>query len=239
MIMDGDVLKVTLMETPEQKAKDLQHLETVASRLLEVDQLIEECKIKLSNAQIELEEFKQKSEIERRFCELTGLPFTDKSKDLEEKVNSLKKQIESLNSERANAYKEMMKGLANIIIPVQGENPSQVSEDEVFFSFRNDGQYSAITSFIKKEMKFGLPPVYVTIQPEGIKVVGVNDKNSAIKELVKAIENLRAKAKKEIESHQTESLNLVPPKEARMPEEEKPLTPDKIAFPQLKKFGKH
>ncbi|MEM3703484.1 MAG: hypothetical protein QXX79_03570 [Candidatus Bathyarchaeia archaeon] len=231
-IMEGDILKVTLVEKPEEKAIDMQHLETVAARILEIDQLIEECKIKLSNAQVELEEFRQKSEVERRFCELTGLPFTDKSKDLEEKVNSLKKQIESLTLERTNAYKEMLKGLTNIIIPIQGDSPSQVSEDEIFFAFRNNGQYSAITNFIKRQLKFGLPPVYVTMQPEGVKVVGVSDKASAIKELVKAIESLRAKAKKELES-QTESLNLPPPKE------EAQSSQNKTVLPPLKKFGKH
>ncbi|MCS7114775.1 MAG: hypothetical protein N0A00_05185 [Candidatus Bathyarchaeota archaeon] len=234
-IMEGDILKVTLVEKPEQeKAVDLQHLETIAARILEVDQLLEECKIKLSNAQMELEEFRQKSEVERRFCELTGLPFNDRSKDLEEKVNSLRKQIESLTLERANAYKEMLKGLANIIIPVQGDSPSQVSEDEIFFAFRNNGQYSAITNFIRRELKFGLPPVYVTIQPEGIKIVGVNDKTSAVRELVKTIESLRARAKKELESLKPEGINIPPPKE-----EAQPSPQNKTALPSLKKFGKH
>ncbi|MEM3055548.1 MAG: hypothetical protein QXM52_07585 [Candidatus Bathyarchaeia archaeon] len=233
--MEGDVLKVTLVEKPELKVADLQHLEAVAARLLEIGKLVEECKIKLSDAQMELEDFRQKSEVERRFCELTGLPFNDKSKELEEKVNSLKKQIESLTSERAEAYKEMMKGLANIIIPVQGDTPSQVSEDEVFFAFRNNEKYSAITNFIKKEMGFGLPPVYVTLQPEGIKVVGVNDKTAAVKELIKAIEGLRAKAKREFESQKPESLNPPPPP----PKEEAQISlPPKSTLPPLKKFGK-
>ncbi|MEM2546773.1 MAG: hypothetical protein QXM37_03990 [Candidatus Bathyarchaeia archaeon] len=235
-IMEGDVLKVTLVEKPEEeKAVDLQHLEAIASRILEIDQLLEECKIKLSNAQTELEEFRQKSEVERRFCELTGLPFNDKSKDLAEKVNSLKKQVESLTLERANAYREMLRGLANIVVPIQGDNPSQVSEDEIFFPFRNNGQYSAITNFIRRELKFGLPPVYVTIHPEGIKIVGLNDKASAVKELVKAIESLRARAKKELESLKPENPNIPQSKEETQP----PPPQNKTILPPLKKFGKH
>jgi len=38
------------------------------------------------------------------------------------------------------------------------------------------------------------PPVYVTILPDGIKVVGMDDKLSAMKELINAVESLRAKA---------------------------------------------
>ncbi|MEM3190505.1 MAG: hypothetical protein QW454_05770, partial [Candidatus Bathyarchaeia archaeon] len=187
--MDGEVLKVTLVEDKADLGKpDLIKLEKLATRLLELDHFISECKTEFSEAQAELEEFKRKSAVEKRLCELTGLPFVDRTGELEDKVNKLKERLESLSSERVNVYMEIMKGLAEVIVPIQGDEPSAITEDEVFFTFRDNKQFPAIIQFIRKELKFGIPPVYISLQPDGIRVVGLNDKVAALEELVKAIE---------------------------------------------------
>ncbi len=226
-----EVLKVTLVESkgggPERP--DLQLLENLAVKLIDLDHQIEDCRVELEETQAELEEFKRKSAIEKRLCELTGLPFTDKSEELEKKVNKLKERLDSLSSERASIYRDILKGLAEVIVPIQGDEPSTVSEDEVFFAFRENKQFPAITRFIRKELKFGIPPVYVSIQPEGIRVVGVNDKVKALEELVNAIEGLRNKAKKEAESKDAQETSIKTPKNEENREG---------VLQSLKKFGK-
>lgn len=236
-----DVLKVTLVENKSGGAErpDLQRLESLAVRLFELDNKIEECKVELSETQAELEEFKRKSAIEKRLCELTGMPFVDKSGELEKKVNKLKEQLDSLNTERAGIYRDILKGLADVVVPIQGDTPKEASEDEVFFAFRENRQFPAIIRFIRRELKFGTPPVYVALRPEGIRVVGVNDKAKALEELVNAIEELRRKARKEADSRS--------PPEAKVEEssslegedfiEEMPTAPKNV-LQGLKKFGK-
>jgi len=205
-MVDDGVLEVRVIEG--EHAEGLQRLEQLAVRLTEVERQIEDCKGKLSQVEGELEEFRQRSELERRFSELTGLSYHDKSLELEEEMKSLKSRLESLTSERAELYKEILKGLSNVIFPLEEEASAQVSEVEVFFKFRDGGKYPAITRFLKSELKFGVPPVYVTVLPEGVKVVGASDKTSALKELINAIEALRAKAASECERHKAESLSL-------------------------------
>ncbi|MBC7130989.1 hypothetical protein H5T51_07225 [Candidatus Bathyarchaeota archaeon] len=235
--MDKEVLKVTLVENKGggSEKTDLQRLENLAVKLIDLDHQIKDCRVELEETQAELEEFKRKSAIEKRFCELTGLPFTDKSGELENKVKKLKERLESLSTERTNIYKDILKGLTEVIVPIQGDEPSAVSEDEVFFTFRENKQFPAITQFIRKELKFGIPPVYVSIQPEGIRVVGVNDKVKALEELVNAIEELRKKAKQEAGSTDVQRTTIEPPNDELKKEDE--LIPKNV-LQSLKKFGK-
>lgn len=83
-----------------------------------------------------------------------------------------------------------------MIVPVELDGRKEASGDEVIFSFREGVKCPAIISFIKRELKLGLPPVYVALTPEGLRVVGVNDEASAVKEVIKAVEELRSKAVK-------------------------------------------
>lgn len=215
-MVEGEVLKVTLADEHEGKAVQLDQLEQLAARLIEVEKLAEDCRVKLSEAEAELEEYRRRSELERRFSELSGLPYVDKAPELEEKVKSLKTQLENLSSERVKIRSEILQGLSNVIVPVDVNGRNEASGDEMIFSFRDGVKCPAITAFIKKELKFGLPPVYVTLKPEGLRVVGVNDKTSAIKEVIKVVEELRAKAAKaagELKSATPEDLGVEPPEE--------------------------
>jgi len=230
-MVEGEVIKVALVDGEERKAVELNQLEQLASRLMEVEKLFEECRVKLSQAEAELEEYRRKSDVERRFSEVAGIPYVDKAPELEERVKSLKTQLENLSGERVKIRSEILLGLSNAIVPVEADGRSEASE-EVFFNFRNGVKCPAITNFIKKELKFGLPPVYVALTPEGLKVVGVNDKTSAIKEVIKAVEELRAKAAKassELKQSMPESLGIEPAEEQ---------TAVKGMFSPFKKLGK-
>lgn len=204
----ADILKVTMVEgRNEADAASLGHLEQLAPRLMEVEKLIDDCRGKLSSAEKDLADFRERSELERRFSELAGLPYEDKSSELEERVKSLKGQLESLSSEKVKLRSEILSGLAGVILPVEADGCLEASGEGVYFKFREGAKYPAITSFIKSELGFGLPPVYVTMTPEGLKVVGVNDKASALKEVVKTVECLRAKASSELGNYTYAGLN--------------------------------
>ena len=210
-MVEGEVLKVTLVDEQERKAVQLHQLEQLAARLVEVEKLAEDCRAKLSEAEAELKSYTQKSQLERRFSQLAGLPYVDKAPELEEKVKSLKTQLENLSSERVKIRSEILSSLSNVILPIEVDGRLEDSGDEVVFSFRDGVKCPAITAFIKKELKLGLPPVYVALTPEGLRVVGVNDKTSAIKEVIKAVEELRAKAVKaagELKSAKPEDLGI-------------------------------
>ena len=209
--MSEEILKVTLVEEQRKAtAASLGHLEQLAFNLMEVEKLIEECKGKLSNTERELADFRQKRELERRFSELTGVPYEDKSPELEEKAKSLKEQLESLSSEKVKLRSEILSGLASVTLPIEAAGYSEASSEEVSFKFRDGAKYPAITAFIKKELNFGLPPVYVALTPEGLKVVGINDKAAAMKEVIKTIESLRAKASGELGHYTYIGLNEKP-----------------------------
>jgi len=221
-------VKVTLIEETEKRGEDkstnFAYLEQLTSRLMEVEKLLEEFKVKLSDAEAELREFKNKSPLEKRFSELTGNTFKDLTPELEQKVKTLQTEVENLTSERAKLRNEILTGLSNVIMPVETDGLVETTEEEIFFKFRDGARYPNITAFLKKEMKFGNPPVYVTINPEGIKVVGLTERAAAVKELVNAIENLRAKAADQIPKPQQAPVQLPPPEslqsETEMEEEE-------------------
>jgi len=84
-------------------------------------------------------------------------------------------------------------------------------------------------SLHKKELNFGLPPVYVALTPEGLKVVGVNDETSAIKEVIKAVEGLRAKAAGGLKRYTPETLS------GKLTEEENPVKGVFAPFRRLKR----
>jgi hypothetical protein len=213
----------------ERRSIDLQQLEQLAVKLMEAEKMIEECKGKLSDAEKAVAEFKQKSGLEKRFSDLAGLPYTNKSAELEEKAKTFKAQLESLSAERLKLYGEILTDLSNAIIPLENDGPSQVSEDEAFFKFRDGKKYPAIAAFVKRKLKFGRPPVYVTIFPDGMKVAGVDDKLSAMKELINAVESLRAKATGELGHHRAEGLSEEPSTEK---------TPSKGFLAPLRRLGK-
>jgi len=228
-MVDGEVLKVEVVEGEEQGAAELSQLEQLAARLVEVERLIEDCKVKLSEAEGQLAEHKRKSELEKRFSQLAGIPYVDKSQELEEKARSLKAQLESLSSERVKIGGEILSGLAGVIMPIEAEGRQEASGEEVSFKFRDGMKCPAITAFIKKELKFGLPPVYVALTPEGLKVVGVNDKTSAVKEVIKTVEELRAKAAGELKRYTPETLS------GKLTEEEAPVKGVFAPFRKLKR----
>jgi soluble cytochrome b562 len=200
--MDEKIVKVTLLEGSEEKVLESReggsagfaHLERLSSRLVEVEKLLDEVKVKLLEAEAELKEFRERSQLERRFSELTGSSFKDLTPELEQKVKNLQAEVERLTSERAKLRNEILTGLSNVIVPVEMDGSVEAIEDGTFFKFRDGAKYPNITAFLKRELKFGNPPVYVTINSEGMKVVGLTDRTAAIKELVNAIENIRAKA---------------------------------------------
>ena len=227
VMVEGEVLKVEIVEGGERRTVELSKLEQLAAKLIEVEKLMEDCKVKLSEAEEQFTEHKRKSQLERRFNELVGIPYVDKSQELEEKVKSLKTQLESLSSERVKIRGEILSGLAGVIMPIEAEGRQEASGEEVSFKFRDGMKYPAITAFIKKELNFGLPPVYVALTPEGLKVVGVNDKTIAIKEVIKAIEELRAKAAGELKHYTPETLS------GKLTEDE---TPSKGVFAPFRKL---
>ncbi|MEM2103855.1 MAG: hypothetical protein QW717_03085 [Candidatus Bathyarchaeia archaeon] len=228
---EGEVLKVTLVEGQKQRTAELQQLEQFAAQLVDVEKLLDDCKVKLSDAERELADYRQKSELERRFSELVGIPYIDKSHELEENVKSLKEQLENLSSEKAKIRGEILSCLANVVMPLEIDGRGETS-DEIFFKFRDGLKFPAITAFIKKELKFGLPPVYVTLAPEGLKVVGVNDKISAVKEVIKAVEGLRVKAAGELTQYPSESFG------SQSATAQGDILAKNILSP-FKKFGKH
>ena len=198
---------------------ELPKLEELVMKLEAVEKNIEGYKSKQAELEKTLEEYKRKSDVEKRFHELAGLPYEDRSAELQEQLKALKAEYEGALSERDRLREEILKGISNIVIPVEKES-AKTSRQEVTFPYRGGTKYQAIISFIEKELGFGHPPVYVTFTPEGIKVVGVGNELSAMHEVVKVIESLRAKARKQLD------LILKPkgPSEGLLEEEELPLT---------------
>jgi len=234
--MSEKIVKVTLIEEQEKqgsKAAEFSHLEQLASRLKETEKLLGELKAKLSEAEKELEEFKLKSSLEKRLSDLTGTPFKDLTPELEQKVKSLREQLENLSSEKTKLRNEVLKGLSNVHIPIEINGLTETTEEETFFKFRNGNRYPSITTFIKKELKFSNPPVYVTITPEGVRVVGLTERTVAIKELVKTIESLHARANNELKPQTTQELS-----EKLTPESQKEFS-DTTMPSLLKKAKKH
>lgn len=220
----SEKIKVTLVEEPEkgeEKAADMARLEKQASRLMEVEKLIEEFKAKLADAEEELKQFKSKSQLEKRFSELTGAPFRDLTPELEQKVKTLQEQLEGLQSEKAKLRNEILAGLSRVVMPVETDGLVENVEEEVFFRFREGARYPAIISFLKRELKFGIPPVYVTVNPEGIKVVGLTERTLALKELVAAIENLHSKASSMLSHAAQPAIAVQKPEETPMDKIEK------------------
>jgi len=177
---------------------DLSQVEQLAARLLEAEKVIKDCESKLSGFEQAIAECKQRSNIEKHFHELAGLPYEDKSTQLEEQAKTLRSQRDDAFSEREKLHGEILKGLSAVSIPLERMKSAKLTEDEVFFPFRDGKQYPSIISFIKSELKFGCAPVYIAFFPEGLKVLGINDELSAMKELVSAIEKLKAKAKEKL-----------------------------------------
>jgi len=177
---------------------DLSHVEQLATRLLEVEKVIKECESKVSEFERAIAECKQRSDIERHFHELAGLPYEDKSTKLEEQLKTLRSERDNAFSEKEKLRGEILTGLSAVSIPLERMKSTKSSEDEVVFPFRDGKQYPAIISFIKNELKLGCAPVYIAFSPEGLKVFGLNDELSAMKELVSSIENLKAKAKEKV-----------------------------------------
>jgi len=77
----------------ERRAIDLQQLEQIAVKLMQVEKMIEECKGKLSDAEKAIAEFRLKSVLEKRFSDIAGLPYMDKSTELEEKAKTFKASL--------------------------------------------------------------------------------------------------------------------------------------------------
>jgi hypothetical protein len=147
------------------------------------------------------------AELERDAVRIEVEPEAVKTRAREEKVKSLKTQIESLSSERVKIRGEILSGLAGVIMPIEADGRREASGEEVSFKFRDGMKCPAVTAFIKKELNFGLPPVYVALTSEGLKVVGVDDKTNAVKEVIKAVEGLRVKAAGELKRYTPETLS--------------------------------
>ena len=190
--------EISFLDEERESKVDLSQLEQLAARLLEVANIIKDCESKLSEVEETLAKFKQRSNIEKHFYELAGLPYEDKSAQLEEQVKMLKSQHENACSEREKLRGEIFRGLSTVSIPLERIESAKLTEDAVVLPFRDGRQYHAIISFIKSELKFGCSPIYVAISNDGVKVLGVNDELSAMKELVSAMESLKARAKEKL-----------------------------------------
>ncbi len=177
---------------------DLSHVEQLATRLLEVEKVIKDYETKVSEFEKTIAEYKQKSDVERHFHELAGLPYEDKTPRLEEELKNSKSERDNAFSEKEKLRGEILTGLSSVSIPLDKMKPLNQSEDEVVFPFRDGKQYPAIISFIRHELKFGCAPVYISFSPEGLRVFGLSDELSAMKELVTSIENLKTKAKEKV-----------------------------------------
>jgi hypothetical protein len=183
----------------EKPAKsEFSQLEGLAVKLNEVEKSIRDYDSKLTEAEKGLAEHRLKSDVEKRFHELSGVSYEDNSVELEEQLKSLKAERETASAERDKLRREIFMGLSNIIMPLA--MASKTSEDEVTFAYRQGVEHQAITLFIKRELNFGRPPVYVTLLPDGVKVIGINDELVAMQELVNAMETLKAKAKEKFDS---------------------------------------
>lgn len=177
---------------------ELSEIEILVMKLEELNKNISGCEGKRAELEKALEEYKRKSDVERRFHELSGLPYEDKSAELQEQLKALNAEYENALSEREKLREEILKGINNILIPMKKES-AKVSQREVTFPYKDGKDYQAVISFIEKELDFGRPPVYVTFDPDGVKVVGVGDELSAMREVVDVIEELRAKAKEKLD----------------------------------------
>ena len=113
-------------------------------------------------------------------------------------MKSLRSEHDNAFSEKEKLHCEILSGLSAVSIPLERMKSTKSSADEAVFPFRDGKQYPAIISFIRNELKLGYAPVYISFSPEGLKVFGLNDELSAMKELVSSIENLKAKAKEKV-----------------------------------------
>lgn len=176
---------------------ELSEVDVLVSRLDMVEkgiQGIESKRIELGKA---LEEYKRKMEVERRFYELSGLEYEDRSVEMEENLKTLRNEQDKSILEHDKLHEEILKGLSNLIIPMD-KTSAKLSQREVLLPFRDGKEYPAIVRFIEKELGIGQPPVYVTLTPNGVKVVGINDELSAMNEAVKTIDFLKAKAEEQL-----------------------------------------
>jgi len=192
---------------------ELSRIEELVIKLEALERDIQNYESRRAELEKTLEEYKRKSDVERRFHELAGIPYEDRSAELQEQLEKLRAEYENALLERDRLREEILKGISDIVIPMDREL-TKASRYEITFPFRDGTEYPAIIRFIERELEFGQPPVYVTLTPSGVKVVGVEDEISAMQEVVKAIENLKERAKKKLE--------LIPKPAGR---EEKPETP--------------
>ncbi len=176
---------------------ELEELEELAAKLEATEKSIEGYGSRLVEVEKELTEYRHKSDVEMHFHQLSGLPYEDRSTELEEQMKTLRGEYESALSQRDKLRGDIIRGLSEVLIPLEKESAA-VSQREVSFAFREGREHSAIISFIEKELDFGHPPVYVALFPSGVKVVGVSDEISAMQEVIKAIGSLRAKAKEQL-----------------------------------------
>ncbi|KPV65055.1 MAG: hypothetical protein AOA65_0558 [Candidatus Bathyarchaeota archaeon BA1] len=214
---------------------ELSELEDLAIKLGAVEKSIEGYESKRSELEKALEEYRRKRDVERHFHELAGLPYEDKSIELEEQLKKLRGEHEAALSERDRLREEILKGLSNVLIPLERESAT-ISQREVIFPFRKGKENPTIINFIEKELGLGRPPVYVTLSPNNMKVVGVDDELSAMREVVKITEALKAKAKEQLDlilkqkGLAEEKPPVPPPPPIRVRIEEKP--PSKPRLPE-------
>lgn len=187
--------EMDLFDKQYESKLDLSHVEQLAGRLLDVEKVIKDCDAKASDLERAIAESRQKADIERHFHNLAGLPYEDKTPKLEEQLKTLKDERGNALSEKDKLRGEILTCLGTVSIPVDKMKSPKSSEDEIVFPFRDGKQYPAIISFIRHELKFGCAPIYIAFSPEGLRVFGLDDELSAMKELVGAIENLKTKAK--------------------------------------------
>ena len=176
---------------------ELEELDELAVKLGAVEKSIESYGTRLVEVEKDLTEYRHKSEVERHFHQLSGLPYEDKSAELEEQMKTLKGEYESALSQRDKLREDIVKGLSDVLIPLEKDSAT-ISQREVDFAFRDGREHPNIVSFIENKLDFGHPPVYVIFSPNGVKVVGVGNEVSAMQEVIKAIESLRARAKEEL-----------------------------------------
>ncbi len=177
---------------------ELSEIEGLVAKLEELKKNIEGSEGKRGELEKTLEEYKRKSDVERRFHELSGLPYEDKSAGLQEQLKVLNAEHENALIEREKLREEILKGINNILIPMKKE-AAKISQREVTFPYKDGKEYQTVVSFIEKELDFGHPPIYVTFNPDGVKVVGVGDELSAMHEVVNVIEKLRTKAREKLD----------------------------------------
>lgn len=142
-----------------------------------------------------LDEYAEKKEIQRRFAELRGKPFQDKSSEIEAEIGILSKELNKMLNEERKFTIELLRGLSKVPLPII-DKPKQERKD-LIFSFEENVRYSSIFDVIADLLDYEQPITVgnVVFTETGLRVVNEEDVVKAMEQVIDATDKLRTSAR--------------------------------------------